>query len=148
MYIVCDIIVEHFKAVTNSLFRSPYVDSIKHLRVCPASKLLKNFLLNAKSMFDNSRYLTCGVDSSIPLELQVFLWECVERMPAPKDYLQVFDLKEITDAVIEENQMVIHRTEVPEYSRSYAISVEEPITEKVYVIDSGDYCTMLLASEY
>lgn len=42
-------------------------------------------------MFDN-RYLTCGVDSTIPLELQLFLWECVEHMPAPKDYLQVFEL--------------------------------------------------------
>ena len=41
-------------------------------------------------MFNNNRYLTCGVDSTIPLELQLFLWECVDRMPAPKDYLQVF----------------------------------------------------------
>ena len=43
-------------------------------------------------MFDNERYLTCGVDAAIPLELQLFLWECVVRMPAPKDYLQVFEL--------------------------------------------------------
>ncbi len=35
-------------------------------------------------MFDNKRYLTCGVDSTIPLELQLFLWECVERIP--RDY--------------------------------------------------------------
>ncbi len=43
-------------------------------------------------MFNNGRYLTSGVDSTIPLELQLFLWECVDRMPAPKDYLQVFEL--------------------------------------------------------
>ena len=29
-------------------------------------------------MFTNERYLTCGVDSTIPLELQLFMWECVE----------------------------------------------------------------------
>ena len=31
-------------------------------------------------MFDTKRYLTCGVDSTISLELQLFLWECVERI--------------------------------------------------------------------
>ena len=52
----------------------------------------KNAKGGTDTVFDNSRYLTCGVDSTIPLELQLFLWECVERMPAPKDYLQVFEL--------------------------------------------------------
>jgi hypothetical protein len=41
---------------------------------------------------DKPRYLTCGVDAKIPLLLQVFLWRCVEKMPEPKDYLQVFKL--------------------------------------------------------
>ena len=44
-------------------------------------------------MTEINRYLTCGVDSTIPLELQLFLWECVDRLPEPKDYLQVFELK-------------------------------------------------------
>ena len=43
-------------------------------------------------MFTNERYLTCGGDSTIPLELQLFMWECVERMQGAKDYLQVFEL--------------------------------------------------------
>lgn len=46
-------------------------------------------------MPETKRYLTCGVDSTIPLELQMFLWKCVERMPAPRDYLQVFQLKPV-----------------------------------------------------
>ncbi len=46
-------------------------------------------------MPNTNRYLTCGVDSTIPLEIQLFWWECVERMPAPKDYLQVFELKPV-----------------------------------------------------
>ena len=30
-------------------------------------------------MFDNNRYLTCGVDSAISLELQLFLWNSKEN---------------------------------------------------------------------
>lgn len=103
-------------------------------------------------MFGNKRYMTKGIDQGLPMELIIFLWSRIDQLKAESngdmDYLQVFDLKEITEPAIEENQMVIHRTEVPEYSRSYAISVGKPITEKVYVIDSGDYCTMLFAEEY
>ena len=43
-------------------------------------------------MTETNRYLTCGVDNTIPLELQLFMWDCVDRLPEPKDYLQVFEL--------------------------------------------------------
>ena len=36
-------------------------------------------------MTETNRYLTCGVDSAIPLELQLFLWECVDRLPEPAE---------------------------------------------------------------
>ena len=94
-------------------------------------------------MFDNSRYLTCGVDSTIPIELQLFLWECVERMPAPKDYLQVFELSSSGSM-----QSIVHSSEEPEYRKVYMITSDTPITEKLYIIDDGDHSTMLLASEY
>ena len=94
-------------------------------------------------MLDNKRYLTCGVDSTIPLEIQLFLWECVERMPAPKDYLQVFELKPAGRL-----QSIIHRSKEPKYRMEYVLPSEIPITEKLYIIDDGDHCTMLLASEY
>ena len=94
-------------------------------------------------MFNNSRYLTCGVDSTIPLELQLFLWECVEHMPAPKDYLQVFELKPAGNF-----QSITHTSEKPEYRMEYLFPADSPITEKLYVIDDGDHSTMLLASEY
>ena len=47
-------------------------------------------------MFEKSkdRYLTRGVDAEIPLHLQMFLWDAVDNMPHPKDYLQVFRLSE------------------------------------------------------
>jgi hypothetical protein len=94
-------------------------------------------------MTDNKRYLTCGVDSTIPLELQLFLWKCVERMPAPKDYLQVFDLEQVGCM-----QSIKHCSEEPEYRKVYLLPTEKPIVEKVYIIDDGDHSTMLLASEY
>lgn len=94
-------------------------------------------------MFDNTRYLTCGVDSSIPIELQLFLWECVERMPAPKDYLQVFELKPVGNL-----QSITHCSEEPEYRHVYMIPSDAPIKEKLYIIDDGDHSTMLLSSEY
>lgn len=94
-------------------------------------------------MPDNNRYPTCGVDSTIPLEIQLFLWECVDRMPAPKDYLQVFDLGQVDSM-----QSITHRSEEPEYRRGYLLPSDSPITEKLYIIDDGDHSTMLLASEY
>lgn len=94
-------------------------------------------------MFDNSRYLTCGVDSAIPLELQLFLWECVDRLPEPKDYLQVFELSPSGTM-----QSIVHSSEAPEYRQVYLIPSDAPITEKLYIIDDGDHSTMLLASEY
>lgn len=94
-------------------------------------------------MLNNKRYLTCGVDSSIPLELQLFIWECVDCMPAPKDWLQVFELKPV--GIL---QSITHRAEEPVYKMEYVIPMENPIAEKVYIIDDSDHSTMLLASEY
>ncbi|WP_277218685.1 DUF960 family protein, partial [Ruminococcus callidus] len=47
-------------------------------------------------MFEKSkgRYLTRGVDAEIPIALQVMMWQAVDQMPEPKDYLQVFRLSE------------------------------------------------------
>ena len=94
-------------------------------------------------MPETKRYLTCGVDSTIPLELQLFLWECVDSMPAPKDYLQVFDLEQAGCM-----QSITHRSEEPAYKMEYVIPMDNPIAEKVYIIDDGDHSTMLLAEEY
>ena len=94
-------------------------------------------------MPENNRYLTCGVDSTIPLELQLLLWDCVDRLPDPKDYLQVFELKPSGSM-----QSITHTSEEPEYHRVYLIPSDAPITAKVYIIDDGDHSTMLLAEEY
>ena len=42
-------------------------------------------------------------------------------------------------------QSLGHKTE---YKKDYVLNLREPITQKIYVIDDGDYSTMLLAEEY
>ena len=94
-------------------------------------------------MFNNNRYLTKGVQLEIPPELQIFMWECIDRMPESKDYLQVFNLEDLEGV-----QRISHSSEEPEYKMEYLMPSESPITQKVYVIDDGDHSTMLLAEEY
>ena len=94
-------------------------------------------------MFNNDRYLTCGVDSTIPQKIQLFIWDLIDQLPENRDYLQVFELVKIGDM-----QGIVHSSEEPEYHMEYMFLSDEPITEKVYAIDDGDHSTMLLSSEY
>ena len=94
-------------------------------------------------MFQNKRFLTRGAQSEIPIELQLFLWHCIDQLPEERDYFQVFKLD-----VSHGKQHIHHVSEQPEYSKEYQISTEKPIAAKVYVIDDIDHSTMLLAEEY
>ena len=94
-------------------------------------------------MFNNQRYLTRGVQAEIPLELQLFMWSCIDGLPEECDYFQVFRLENI-DGI----QKITHFSEQPAYHKEYLIPIYNPITAKVYIIDSDEYSTMLLASEY
>ena len=94
-------------------------------------------------MFDNQRYLTRGIIDTIPLELQLFMWNCVDIMPEPKDYFQVFELSDLRNM-----QHIVHKSEQPEYKMNYFIPTQKAVTAKVYIIDSEEYSTMLLAEEY
>lgn len=94
-------------------------------------------------MFDNQRYITRGIYAEIPVELQALMWECIDRLPEECDYFQVFKLESLNGI-----QRITHFSEQPKYRMEYLIPTDRPITSKVYIIDSIDYSTMLLASEY
>lgn len=97
-------------------------------------------------MFEGNkpRYLTRGVDAEIPPEIQIFIWAAINKMPGPTDYLQVFNLS-ATNGL----QVIDHTSEQPEFHMTYMLAASEnPVTAKVYVMDSEEYCTMLLAEEY
>ena len=95
-------------------------------------------------MFDKDRYLTIGVHNTIPFLLQIYLWEMINRLPVEKDRVQIFVLKQDGAA----KQVITHIQERPEYEHTYTISLNNPVSSRVYVIDDGDYSTMLLADEY
>lgn len=94
-------------------------------------------------MFKSPHYLTRGVSANIPPPLQIFIWNCIDRLPDDCDYFQVFRLKPFGGM-----QQIEHTAEQPEYKKVYMFPVDTPITAKLYVIDSETYCTMLLAEEY
>ena len=94
-------------------------------------------------MFQNQRYLTRGIHTEIPPELQLFLWNCIDQLPETCDYFQVFTLEQMGQM-----QRISHTSEQPELKKVYLIPTDHPITAKLYVIDSIEYSTMLLAEEY
>lgn len=91
-------------------------------------------------------YMTTGIREQVPWEIQIFCWQCYEQVKATGqyDYLQVFELKQVG----EQNQQIEHRQEVPEYKKVYHVKSINPIEQKIFIIEEGEYATMLLASEY
>ena len=98
----------------------------------------------------DNRYVTRGVNDEVDIRLQLIMWSMIDKLKDEEsvelDYLQVFKIrKEGEKIVINQSQ------EVPEYSFTYEIEIEDIQIEdeiKVYVIDSGEYSTMLFPSEY
>ena len=93
----------------------------------------------------DNRYVTRGVNEEVDIRLQLMIWSMLDKLKdegnVELDYLQVFKIRK------EGNKVVINQSqEVPEYSCTYEIAIEDEI--KVYVIDSGEYSTMLFPSEY
>lgn len=95
-------------------------------------------------IFNNTHFISSGIRNNVPLLLQIIMWELIKQIPVDKqDYLQVFSL-----SVKDGRQRIKHTQEVPEYSKEYVIFIENPVTEKVFVIDDKTHSTMILANEY
>ena len=98
----------------------------------------------------DKRYVTRGVNEEVDVRLQLIMWSMIDKLKDEEnvelDYLQVFRIrKEGKKIVISQSQ------EVPEYSCTYEIELEDIQIDdeiKLYVIDSGEYSTMLFPSEY
>ena len=98
----------------------------------------------------DNRYVTRGVNEKVDIRLQLMIWSMLDKLKdegnVELDYLQVFRIRK------EGNKIVISQSqEVPEYSCTYEIELEDIKIDdeiKVYVIDSGEYSTMLFPSEY
>ena len=98
----------------------------------------------------DKRYVTRGVNEEVDVRLQLIMWSMIDKLKdegnVELDYLQVFKIrKEGKKIVINQSQ------ELPEYSCTYEVELEDIQIDdeiKVYVIDSGEYSTMLFPSEY
>ena len=100
-----------------------------------------------------NRYITRGINESIPLDLQTLLWHMVEEKDnqSHTDYLHIFKLQE------DDNMLSItHEQEQPAYKLEYHytnyVKNQNAILKKVYVIREDDvdvfYYVMLLPEEY
>ena len=98
----------------------------------------------------DNRYVTIEVNEEVDIRLQLIMWSMIDKLKDEEsvelDYLQVFKIRK------EGNKVVINQSqEVPEYSCTYEIELEDIHIDdeiKLYVIDSGEYSTMLFPSEY
>ncbi len=93
----------------------------------------------------DKRYLTRGVASEIPIEIQIVIWNEIDKLVESDikvDYLQVFHIEK------EENRVIIkHHQEQPEFSNELSSSLN--FKEKIlFIIDDITHCTMLLSNEY
>lgn len=61
------------------------------------------------------------------------MWGCLSAVPEP-DYFQIFHLE-----LFGEMQRITHEQKVPEFKCEYLILTENPITAKVYIIDSKEF---------
>lgn len=99
----------------------------------------------------NNRYITKGVNKTLSIHVQLLLWNLIDTLKEDGkielDYLQVFRFKPITGNE-KYNLIITHSQEVPPYEKKYMFQVENPIDVKIFVIDDGEYTTMLLAEEY
>jgi hypothetical protein len=100
------------------------------------------------------KYATKGIAQKLPLNIQLFLWSCIEKSVSGDkvmDYLQVFRLQNICDPVMTENRMtrIVHSQEIPEYESTYILSDgSSPVEGTIFVVDDGNVVTMLWADEY
>ena len=95
-------------------------------------------------MFNNQKFLTCGVENEIPSWLTNLMWHMVLTMEVEeKDYLQVFTLTKTPTG-----QHIVHEQEQLPYRYELDVECPDAVNANVFVIDSQVYSTMLLADEY
>ena len=98
----------------------------------------------------DKKYMTTGIKEEIGIDIQLFMWNEIEKrinLKKELDYLQVFNI-----SIIDKDKGIVkieHTQEIPEYKKTSIIKSKEVRNNlKVFVILEAEYATMLLASEY
>ncbi len=97
-------------------------------------------------MFNNDRYVTAGVCNTLPPWLVLLIWQLIDSLNSPADYLQVFSVSYSEEPT--PHITIVHSQEQPEYTAVYEVNTTEKINAKIFVIDDTTHSTMLLAEEY
>lgn len=99
-------------------------------------------------MFEGKRYVTPGVIALLSVEMQMFLWNLIERMKpeVELDYLQIFELKPGKNS----GQTIRHFQEIPRLEKEYVFdNVANPLTARLFIIaiDEDGQSIMMLPEE-
>ena len=97
-----------------------------------------------------NKFITIGIKENISLDIQLFMWNEIEKrinLKQELDYLQVFNI-----SIIHKDKRIVkieHTQEVPEYKNTSILKSKGIMNNlKVFVILESKYSMMLLASEY
>ena len=102
--------------------------------------------------FKGKKFLTRGVDNSIPIQVQLYLWRTIEGLLENQvglDYLQIFNIRKEGHIIV-----ITHSQEQPGPFELEYVLTDQDIEKidlndtKLYIIDNIDHCIMLLATEY
>ena len=98
----------------------------------------------------DKKYITIGIKEQIGIDIQLFMWNEIEKrinLKKELDYLQVFNI-----SIIDKDKGIVkieHTQEIPEYKKTSIIKSKEVMNNlQVFVILESEGSTMLLASEY
>ncbi len=99
------------------------------------------------------RFMTQGIEQKVDDIINLRLWCMIDELSKSEvevDYLQIFNVKSFTDNKGNKKVEIIHKQEQPTYEKIVVLDnvTDIKISEKIFVIDSGNYITMMLAEEY
>ncbi|UZP04715.1 hypothetical protein JW813_06810 [Clostridium botulinum] len=101
-------------------------------------------------MFNKGRYLTRGINEEVDIRIQLAVWTLIDILnndtDIEVDYLQIFKVRKDGNFV-----RIQHEQECPKYKSIHMIDADDIQIDgqiKIYVIDSGEYATMLFPNEY
>ena len=100
--------------------------------------------------FTGNKYITSGIESEIPIDLQIIMWDMIDearQQGKSLDYLQVFQLKSTYVNGVE-MQEITQSQEQPRRTKKITVESDSPISTKIFVIDDITHSTMLLCHEY
>lgn len=99
-------------------------------------------------MFDNERYVTRGIANTVPLSLQIMMWNMINELCQTKkkiDYLQVFKV-----CVSDNHIHIEHSSTNPKYDKIYEFGTVVAVhTNKwtIWVMDDGVQSVMMFPEE-